>query len=599
MIDGTAHGPAANALPGHELPAYLQAVLDCVVAFVGILTPDGILIEANEPALQAAGLKRADVIGKPFWDCHWWNFDAAIQTRLREAMTRAASGEHVRYDTNVRVANDADIVIDFFLMPHMDASGNVDFLVSSGIDITERKNQELSLRAAHDSFYHLVTSSPFGICAVDADFRLAMVSAGAQKLFENVRPLIGRDFAEALRIIWPEPHVSEAIAIYRHTLETGEPYRAPGTVERRNDIGKVESYDWKIERVTLPDGRPGIVCHFYDLSEREEFDRALLESELRFRSTFENAGVGIGHISKDGRWLRANQRLCDIIGYTKCELSELTFQDITASEDLDKELVYRRQIQANTRDNYQMQKRYRRKDGSIVWVRLSVSCVRDDDGDVNYFISIVEDISKQQKAEKRQELLIRELNHRVKNSLATIQAMASQTIRSSDDMEQFSERFSGRLRAMAMAHDSIFDGNDLRADLKAAIRNQLFPYLVGEHRLEMTGPQVYLDTETAHALGLILHELATNACKYGALSNDTGRIAVSWQHLPADGASILQLTWCETGGPQVAPPEKAGFGSRLIDTTIQQTLNGTSTVDYLPQGARYEFRFTLENQDRY
>jgi len=595
MTDGSADG---STLPGHELPAYLRAVLDRVVAFVGILTPDGTLIEANEPALHAAGLKRADVIGKPFWDCYWWSFDTDAQSRLQQAIKRAAAGEHVRYDADVRIADDAMIVIDFLLMPHMNRSGTVDFLVPSGVDITERKNQERSLRAAHDSFHHLVTSSPFGIYTVDADFRLSMVSVGAQKVFENVRPLIGHDLADALRIIWPEPFATEAIAIFRNTLETGEPYRAPSTVERRNDIGQVESYDWKIERVTLPDGRPGIVCHFYDLSEREDFDRALHESELRFRSTFENAGVGISHVGTDGHWLRANQKLCEIIGYTKCELAELTFQDITVTDDLDKELGYRREIRNNTRDGYQMIKRYRRKDGSIVWVRLSVSCVRNDDGDVSYFISIVEDISEQRKAEERQELLIRELNHRVKNSLTTIQAMASQTIRSSDDMEQFSERFSGRLRAMAMAHDSIFAGNDLRADLEAAIRKQMFPYLVGEHRLELSGPQVSLDTETAHALGLILHELATNACKYGALSNDIGRIAVSWQHLPADGADRLKLTWCETDGPRVEPPEEAGFGSRLIDTTVQQTLNGTSEIEYLPQGVRYEFTFLLENPDR-
>ena len=121
----------------------------------------------------------------------------------------------------------------------------------------------------HNSFKHLVENSPFGIYAVDADFRLSMVSAGAQKVFESVRPLIGRDFADVIRTLWPEPFASEAISIFRRTLETGEPYHAPSTVERRNDIGIVESYDWKTERLVLPDGRPGVVCHFYDLSERQ------------------------------------------------------------------------------------------------------------------------------------------------------------------------------------------------------------------------------------------------------------------------------------------------------------------------------------------
>lgn len=88
-----------------------------------------------------------------------------------------------------------------------------------------------------------------------------LAAAGAQKVFENIRPLIGRDFAEVLGLIWPEPFASEVISRFRHTLLTGEPYNAPGMVERRRDINSVESYDWKIERMTLPDGRLGVVCH--------------------------------------------------------------------------------------------------------------------------------------------------------------------------------------------------------------------------------------------------------------------------------------------------------------------------------------------------
>ena len=125
------------------------------------------------------------------------------------------------------------------------------------------------LRRNQQTFYRLIHDAPFGIYVVDADFRLVEVSAGSRKVFRNVQPLVGRDFAEVLRIIWPEPFASEAIGLFRHTLATGEPYHAPSTVERRQDVDAVESYDWKIERVTLPDGRYGVVCYFYDLSERQ------------------------------------------------------------------------------------------------------------------------------------------------------------------------------------------------------------------------------------------------------------------------------------------------------------------------------------------
>ena len=143
----------------------------------------------------------------------------------------------------------------------------------------ERARAEEALRAAHDTFSHLVEQSPFGVYAVDSDFRLVQVSAGAQKVFETVRPLLGRDFAEVMRLLWAEPFATDCIRIFRHTLDTGEPYHAPSSVERRQDIGTVESYDWKTERVILPDGRHGVVCHFYDLSDRQRYEAALRDAD--------------------------------------------------------------------------------------------------------------------------------------------------------------------------------------------------------------------------------------------------------------------------------------------------------------------------------
>jgi signal transduction histidine kinase len=136
-------------------------------------------------------------------------------------------------------------------------------------------------RHNEETFRHLVQNSPFGVYVVDSDFRLQLVSAGSQKVFRNVRPLIGRDFAEVLREIWAEPFASEAIALFRHTLDTGEPFHAPDTTERRHDVEETESYDWKIERIKLPDGQYGVVCHFYDLTERQHYEAVLEEARQR------------------------------------------------------------------------------------------------------------------------------------------------------------------------------------------------------------------------------------------------------------------------------------------------------------------------------
>ncbi len=119
----------------------IRTVIDGVVGFVGVLTTTGVLIEANEPAISAANLTRKDVIGKPFWDCYWWSFDATVQDQLRDAVRRATAGQSIRYDVEIRIANDCRMIIDFQLLPHFDATGNVDFLIPSGVDITDRKAQ--------------------------------------------------------------------------------------------------------------------------------------------------------------------------------------------------------------------------------------------------------------------------------------------------------------------------------------------------------------------------------------------------------------------------------------------------------------------------
>jgi len=125
------------------------------------------------------------------------------------------------------------------------------------------------LGSNQDTFFRLIEKAPFGVYLVDADFRLRQVSAGAQRIFSNVRPLLGRDFSEVLRVVWTEPLASEALEHFRHTLETGEPYSATNFTERRQDTGSVESYDWKLERVELPHGQYGVVCYFYDITESQ------------------------------------------------------------------------------------------------------------------------------------------------------------------------------------------------------------------------------------------------------------------------------------------------------------------------------------------
>jgi len=226
------------------------------------------------------------------------------------------------------------------------------------------------------------------------------LSAGAQRAFKSAQPLIGNDIAEATRFLWTEPFASDAIGRFRHTLDTGEPYHAPCSVQQRKDTGAVETYDWRVERVTMPDGRFGVVCHFYDLTERQKYEAALRESEATFRAMFEVSSVGKIEVDpKTGRFLRVNAAMCKLVGCSEAELLGRSVYDITYPDDitLDRELCHR--LDTGESD-FDVEKRYVRKDGSAVWARTTVNSIRDGFGRPLRHMAVIQDLNARKRAEE-------------------------------------------------------------------------------------------------------------------------------------------------------------------------------------------------------
>jgi two-component sensor histidine kinase len=193
-------------------------------------------------------------------------------------------------------------------------------------------------------------------------------------------------------------------------------------------------------------------------------------------------------------------------------------------------------------------------------------------------------------------LLIEELNHRVKNTLAVLQSIATQTFRSASRAER--EKFEGRLGALAEAHNLLSQEKWQGAELREVIARVLQPYLLNTpERVRMFGPQVPLSPRLAVVLSMIVHEIATNAAKYGALSNDTGTVAVDWEILEESDGRKLRLIWTEAGGPPVTAPVQRGFGSRLIERSARDQLGGEATVDFLPRGVIYTINCALDREE--
>ena len=182
-------------------------------------------------------------------------------------------------------------------------------------------------------------------------------------------------------------------------------------------------------------------------------------------------------------------------------------------------------------------------------------------------------------------MLINELNHRVKNTLATVQSIASQTLRNSETAADAKEAIEGRLLALSRAHDVLTRENWEGADLYEIVRQAVAPYSSrGEDRLHVNGPKVRLSPHTALSFAMILQELATNAVKYGALSNATGEIGIAWDVEHAEPFPRLHLRWEETGGPPVRAPARRGFGTRLIERSLAQDLGGDVRISFAATG---------------
>lgn len=227
--------------------------------------------------------------------------------------------------------------------------------------------------------------------------------------------------------------------------------------------------------------------------------------------------------------------------------------------------------------------RYRRKDGSEFWASVFISPVRDKNGEIVQHFASFADLTRHKTEQTQSRMLIDELNHRVKNTLATVQSIVSQALRNATDPAAIREAIESRLFALSRSHDLLTRENWESAGLHDVIDAALEPFGIANGRKErfvVTGRNIRFPPNAALALVIAFHELATNAVKYGAFANDHGCITVDWS---IEGDRLV-LRWREKGGPPVTPPSSKGFGSRVIERGLAHELNGSVDLDYRPDG---------------
>jgi PAS domain S-box-containing protein len=262
---------------------------------------------------------------------------------------------------------------------------------------TDRNQAEEVLRRNAEALAALVERSPLGIYTVDSQFRIRNVSAGAMPAFRNVQPLIGRDFGEVMRILWPESFASEAVRIFRHTLETGEPYVSPGLTEKRNDIGAIESYEWQVNRVILADGQHGVVCYYFDSTRLQQAHRAVRESEERFRTFISATSNIVYRMSPDWsemRYLDGQEFIAD----TKD--SSRTWVDKYIHRDDQKYVMATIQRAIQSKTIFELEHRVIRTDGSLGWIYSRAIPIFAGHDEILEWFGSASDVTQRKQAEE-------------------------------------------------------------------------------------------------------------------------------------------------------------------------------------------------------
>ena len=296
--------------------------------------------------------------------------------------------------------------------------------------------------------------------------------------------------------------------------------------------------------------------------------------------------------------MTVNRHFRELVGYEADELTRLSVADITHPEDRAAHEDAFRRLVAGDISAVETEKRYVRKDGSVVWVSVRRNLAMSETRQTGYVIEVNVDLTARKvveealrESEERKALLMRELTHRGKNLVSVIQSIAVRSLSGKRTLDDAREVFIGRLQALASSYSTLTD-----EALESAQLHDIVAAGLNSHsaRAEVRGPAVVVPAKTAQTLSLVIHELATNAAKYGCLSVPSGRIEIAWE-LTGTGSDDERFVfrWLETQGPPVNPPAHKGFGSVIITSVIGSELNCAPTMDYAKDGFRYRLECSL------
>jgi PAS domain S-box-containing protein len=544
-----------------------------------IVSGEGIILRANKAELNLLGYQPEEYIGHHIAEFH---ADAPV---IGDILQRLSCGEKLdRYRARLR-AKDGSVKHVLITSNGRFEDGRFINTRCFTIDITqlhlaeaERESSEARLAATYEA-------ASVGIAEADENGKLLRVNDSLCRITGRSREeLLGLNFSDYTH---PEDRAGDAELYAKQA--GGE---IPNYSLRKRGVrpdGTVRYLDIFSSSVRDPAGhfRYGVRV-IQDVTETKQMEDRLRDSEQRMRDLLEALPAAVYTTDAAGRINFFNKAAVEMAGRTPapndewCVTWKLYWPDGTPLPHNECPMAIALKENRAIRGAEAVAER---PDGTRVPFIPYPTPLRDADGNLLGAINMLMDITERKRAENAQKVLIDELNHRVKNTLATVQSLANQTARHAGSLSDFTTTFEGRLLALAHAHDLLTIRNWQEVPLEALIHDIVAP-VVGEGRVLTAGPHVDLNPRTALNVTMVLNELLTNASKYGALSSSQGSVSVRWNLRTEQTRKMLECDWRESGGPEVRPPKRRGFGSRLMERCIERDLGGEFDLVFDPEGAR-------------
>src|SRR5262245_40475310 len=540
-------------------------------------------LRANETYSTIVGLPLGDIIGRPIVDV----VGEAAFTIIRPYIERVLAGERVEYESVVPLHKGVErSLFRVVAVPDRGPDGSVIGWIACVADITSSKKAEVRLAERNAQLDLAGKIARIGSFSYDHATQILQLSPGCAVIYGLPEGTLEISRTDWRARVHPDD-LPRLDAIARHAMANGESeFVLEFRIFRHGQVRWIES------RVLISYNEAGKpvrrIGAKIDVTERKQAEQALAERDIQLTLAAKAGLVGTYAYDADTEIMQISAGYAAIHGFPEGTTKIARSQCLAGVHSDDRGRVEESRSEAfrTRRREYNVEYRIVRPDGELRWVETRCFLTFSGTGHPHRVVGVSIDITERKRVEEQQRTLLAELDHRVKNALSTVSAVVSHTRQGTGSVADYVAALDGRIRSMATTHELLSSHGWHGVSLIELVRRELAPYAT-RNNTEINGPGILLKPEAGQAMAMVLHELATNAAKYGALATRDGRVSIRWdQQLNEQAPSPLVLEWREMGGPLVVAAGKPSYGTNTITDLIPYEFGGTVDLVMAPDGVR-------------